>query len=378
MTRFTRSASPGTQSTSSLLFSILPHLCVLLFRYGAYLSKVQIADLVAPHPDTLELVTAWLEDNGVSPSSISTTHGGGWLTVTGVLVSQANQLLGASYQLFYHAGLNDTTLRTVGYALPAVLHTHVQTVVPTTAFTSSHLPQQMPGKRPGGAASAQTGNETTGEHMNILSRRDPPVTPSVLRSMYNTDLYVPSMQEQNTLAIVGYENQYPDRSDLVQFMRQHRSDATFLSFQFETIGHVPGASILGMEANLAAEYTTAMAYPATMMYYQGIADGVAQYENNGLGDKYLGWLNKLIVQDKVPQTISMAYGSTSEHSITKEYAEAVCKLFERLSLRGVSILVASGDDGVGQGECRNSLGYVQFAPSFPASCTCSVYFLFSL
>src|SRR6266702_8220984 len=93
-------------------------------RYGAHLSKEQVAELVAPHPETLELVNSWLEHHGVSSSSISTTHGGSWLTLTGVPVFQANELLGASYQLYQHAGTNDTILRTVGYALPTVLHTH--------------------------------------------------------------------------------------------------------------------------------------------------------------------------------------------------------------------------------------------------------------
>jgi len=76
----------------------------------------------------------------VSPSSISTTHGGCWLTVTGVPVSRANKLLGASCQLYRdrHVRTNDTTVRTVGYALPMVLNTRVQTVMPTTYFASTH------------------------------------------------------------------------------------------------------------------------------------------------------------------------------------------------------------------------------------------------
>ena len=90
------------------------HVPLLLTRYGAHLSKEQVADLVAPHPDTLELVSTWLEYKGVPPSSISTSHGGGWLTVTEIPVSQANDLLGASYQLYYHTRTNDTILRTAG------------------------------------------------------------------------------------------------------------------------------------------------------------------------------------------------------------------------------------------------------------------------
>ncbi|KAH8992576.1 hypothetical protein EDB86DRAFT_3103496 [Lactarius hatsudake] len=62
-------------------------------RYGSHL-----AELVAPSPDTFELVNSWLKHHGVSPSSISGTHGGGWLTVSSVPVSQAKEML-ASYQL---------------------------------------------------------------------------------------------------------------------------------------------------------------------------------------------------------------------------------------------------------------------------------------
>jgi tripeptidyl-peptidase-1 len=94
------------------LFEAYSCVPILRFRYGAYLTREQVAQLVAPHPDTLELVRSWLEFNGMptSSESISTTHGGSWLTVTGVPVSRANKLLRASYQLYYHAGTNQTIL----------------------------------------------------------------------------------------------------------------------------------------------------------------------------------------------------------------------------------------------------------------------------
>ncbi|KAI9436236.1 hypothetical protein H4582DRAFT_2130122 [Lactarius indigo] len=65
-------------------------------KYGAHLPKEQVAKLVSPHPDTLELVNSWLERHGLPPSYISTTHGGSRLTFTSVPVSHANELIGAS------------------------------------------------------------------------------------------------------------------------------------------------------------------------------------------------------------------------------------------------------------------------------------------
>src|SRR6266702_5751862 len=137
----------------SCLYSLVPP---LRFRYGAHLSKEQVAELVMPHPDTIELVSSWLVHHGVRSSSISTTHGGAWLTVTDVLVSQANRLLSASYQLYRQAKTNDTIIRTVGYALPTVLHTHIQAVAPTTDFASTRVLRKTPrchSVRPAEAAS---------------------------------------------------------------------------------------------------------------------------------------------------------------------------------------------------------------------------------
>ncbi|KAH9059684.1 hypothetical protein EDB87DRAFT_1577506 [Lactarius vividus] len=55
-------------------------------------------------------------------AAVAASHGGGWPTLTGVPVSQANALFGASYHLYQHAETKDRVLRTVGYAPPAVLH----------------------------------------------------------------------------------------------------------------------------------------------------------------------------------------------------------------------------------------------------------------
>lgn len=109
-------------------------------KYGSHLSKEQVAELVAPHPDALALARSWLEHHGVPhAATTTTTHGGAWLTVIGVPVSRANALLGASYQLYRHAETRETVLRTPSYALPAALLAHVQTVAPTTYFGPPHL-----------------------------------------------------------------------------------------------------------------------------------------------------------------------------------------------------------------------------------------------
>jgi len=69
----------------------------------------------------------------------------------------------------------------------------------------------------------------------------------------------------------------------------------------------------------------------------------------------------------IPQTLSISYG-TVEHRIPRDLAQSICYLFAHLGAVGVSVLVSTGDDGVGAGDCKDADGNVQFVPEFPATC----------
>ncbi|KAH9062112.1 hypothetical protein EDB87DRAFT_1609397, partial [Lactarius vividus] len=176
------------------MYSHVPLFCC---RYRAHLSKEEVVEHVAPHPDTLELVCSWLAHRGVQSSSILMTHGGDWSTITEAPVSQASELLGASYQLYLRIGTNDTTiLRTINYALPVALHTRAQTVVLTTYLASAGAPRQTPQKR------------SVGGTADMVPR--PAVTPADLRWLY---AYIPATTDQNMIGIVGFGGDYSSTAD---------------------------------------------------------------------------------------------------------------------------------------------------------------------
>ncbi|KAH9017706.1 subtilisin-like protein [Lactarius pseudohatsudake] len=333
-------------------------------RYGAHLSKEQVAEVVAPHPDTLELVTSWLGHYDIPSSSISMTLGGNWLRVVGVSVSQANCILDASYQLYQHVETNDMVLRTISYSLPEVLHGHIQTVVPTTYFGSPLTEAMRPQMH------LSTAVEARGEAGSVLSSRDEyGITPSYLRWLYNTLGYAPKATDRNALGIAGYAGDFPSPQDLAIFMNEYRTDgedATFTVTQVNGGGYDPENP--GGEANVDIQYTEAMTYPTRLIYYStgGTPDSPTD-------DPYLCWLRYMIAQNDVdiPRTISTSYGG-HEQVLPLEYAVSVCDLFGQLGLRGVSVLFSSGDYGVGDGDClfQDSSGKVsvQFIPIFPATC----------
>ncbi|KAI9450416.1 subtilisin-like protein [Lactarius psammicola] len=337
-------------------------------NYGAHLSREQVASLVAPHPETLGLVNSWLKHHGVS-SSISMTHGDGWLTVTGVPVSQADNLLGASYRLYRHIGTNRTIIRTVSYALPALLHAHVQTVAPTTHFAPPRMLHQTTHKRFREKAAA-TANATSGEFVTVLSTRDGEIVPEDLRELYKTTAYEPTAMGRNKLAIADYGDESPSQQDLTTFMSYYRTDATDVTFELVQVnGGLYNPSHPDIEGSVTMQYAAAIAYPTPFIFYSVGGEFKWSPDTNEpiQGDTYLEWLRYVLTQPIIPLTISISYGNM-ERDFPPAYAKALCDLFARLGARGVSVLFASGDHGVGQGDCKDSSGKVQFTPLFPASC----------
>ncbi|KAH9973600.1 subtilisin-like protein [Lactifluus volemus] len=341
-------------------------------KYGAHLSKEEVTKLVAPHPYTLELVKSWLHYHGVNPAAVSTTHGGSWLTILKIPLDQANALLGASYQLYRNEETNEIVLRTIGYSLPTALSEHVQTVAPTTYFGSPRALQQTPQLH-------LTLPESDLELQDPLASGSTPascskaITPTCLRTLYNTLAYVPSAMASNQLGITGYLDQFANYKDFTEFMLRFRPDAVHANFTVEQInGGGNNQSNPGSEANLDVQYGGAITFPTKNIYYSTggsppfIPDSNTTSNTN---EPYLDWLNFILDQETIPQTISTSYGD-DEQTVPPDYARSVCGLFALVGLRGVSLLFASGDFGVGGGSCLTNDGTnrTEFIPSFPASC----------
>jgi tripeptidyl-peptidase-1 len=302
------------------------------------------------------------------------------LTVTGVPVSQASELLGASYRLYRHATTNETIVRTLGYALPVVLIPHVLAVAPTTFFASTGTLRMTPRRRTFVPAVASA-EEASGEPVRALSNREDTVpqpvhqvTPSTLTWLYNTFAYKPAATDKNEFGIAGFLPEYPSRTDLTRFMKEFCTGADDATFEVVRVnGGGYNSKDPGIEGNLNTQYASAITYPTPQTWWS-IGGQTQIYVDTGEpapGDVFLEWFNFILDQPKIPQTISTSYG-TDEKDCPLEYAEVLCKLFAQLGAHGVSVLYASGDDGVGAGNCKGDDGQVQFIPLFPASCTYGV------
>ncbi|KAH9017806.1 hypothetical protein EDB85DRAFT_2279538 [Lactarius pseudohatsudake] len=257
-------------------------------RYGLHLSKEQVAELVMPHPHTLELVKSWLKYHGV-PMSISMTHGGNWLTLTGISASKASDLLGTSYQLYRHAETKDI-----------IIHRGANDVLRLPAHVVADTEKTI-----------WWGGSGAGES-NIRRSRDGAVGTRWLRGRtavpalgvtYNSASYVPAATDRNVLGIVGYAEEYPNPVDLTKFMDQFRVPETSQQRWIRP-------EQLGLEANMNVQYTSR---PVPLL---GQLHARPRRRRHPTDDQYV------------------------------DYARAVCDLFTQLGPRGVSALFSSGIAGL--------------------------------
>lgn len=91
---------------------------------------------------------------------------------------------------------------------------------------------------------------------------------------------------------------------------------------------------------------------------------------NGTNEPFMDLLTVLLKakNSDLPDVLVISYGE-DEQSVPPDYANQVCTVFAILGTRGVSVIVASGDTGVGSAcESNDARAKIQFAPIFPASC----------
>ncbi|TFY50872.1 hypothetical protein EVJ58_g10852 [Rhodofomes roseus] len=99
-------------------------------NYGMYLSKEAVQAYMAPTNKTSTAVNAWLSENDLQATSLS--GAGDWLSVQ-MLVSTANDLLGANFSVFTKSATGQQAIRTLNYSIPSDLTDHLDLVHPTVS-----------------------------------------------------------------------------------------------------------------------------------------------------------------------------------------------------------------------------------------------------
>jgi len=150
------------------------------------------------------------------------------------------------------------------------------------------------------------------------------------------------------MSVSEFQGQYFKHSDLEAFTTACHREAT--------VDVIIGGNkeSAGIEAELDIEYINAVApeVPLTVIY-------TAQYN-------LLNWANKIVSNESSPLIHSVSYGNDEAQQTGRAYMLSCNTVFQKAGVQGLSILFASGDQGV----CgREGCGLIKkkFHPDFPAS-----------
>ncbi|KAJ6616233.1 tripeptidyl peptidase A [Mycena sp. CBHHK59/15] len=349
-------------------------------RYGAHMSKEEVEQLVAPHPASLESVDRWLASYGIQQSHLARSPAKDWLTIM-LPLRLAEKMLDTTWYVWKHTASGDTLVRTISYNLPKYLHEHIELIQPTTMFArwkgvrSTLYP-----------ADDNINLVSPPESITSLSHVDldcaTGITVSCIMQLYNAAGYKPKATKKNALGITGFLSQFANERDLRSFYHQQLPAAVNSTFKFVSVhGGVndQNLSAAGEEANLDTQFALGISYPTPGTFWSTAGhppfkpDGRTPTNTN---EPYLDWLDYVLNSHHIPQTISTSYAD-DEQTVPFTFAHRICKRFAELGCRGISVLFASGDFGVGDGnpnpatqQCRTNDGRnkTRFIPSFPSSC----------
>jgi len=167
-------------------------------------------------------------------------------------------------------------------------------------------------------------------------------TPASLRKMYNVEAPSESVSG-NKQAFTGFLEQYWTNIDLQEFntVFNVKGKGEKPARQIGD-GKTGGLRIAGAEAELDAQYMMAMGLHVETEFWSF----AGRCPDNDQNEPFLKFMLTLANTSEAPNVISTSYGE-DEDSVTLDYQKRCNVEFQKAGVRGISLLFASGDSGVG-------------------------------
>jgi tripeptidyl-peptidase-1 len=251
-----------------------------------------------------------------------------------VPMHELEALTGSQFQTFAQASTGRKIFRIAdGVSLPADVAKYVDT------FTGLHgFPLD---------ASPVLGNSSASKY----------VTPTVVNKAYGIDgQSVKRSGKTNIQAIGQFQGQYVSATDLSDFCKQYDATANCSIAKF--VGKNQNTQP-GIESMLDVEYITGIA--------QGITTWVYSYPNFDFCADLLTWANDVASESDHPHVVSLSYGSQKIDFCDNKTILRLSEDVQKLGAMGISVVIASGDDGSGGYSRQGPNSGNRLSPSFPAS-----------
>ncbi|GKZ77719.1 hypothetical protein AnigIFM56816_000500 [Aspergillus niger] len=372
-------------------------------NYGKFWTPEEVHSTFAPSNETVNAVRNWLVESGVDESRLVHTKNQGWI-VFDATTKEAENLLHTKYYHYTDRISGFKTLAAEEYRVPQKIQQHIDFVKPGVLLpltskgpSAKHTKKYKPLKQ-------------TSVNATSLTTCDEVITPACVAALYKIPHASGNVSASNSLGIFE-EGDYYAQEDLDLFFRNftpYIPKGTHPKPAFIDGASAPvSVADAGAESDLDFQLAYPIVYPQTITLYQtddyDYASG--EVETDGFFNTFLdavdgsyctycaygecgdsptldptypdnstgGYKGQLMCGVYKPtNVISVSYGG-QEADLPAYYQQRQCNEFLKLGLQGISILFASGDDGVagppGDDSTNGCLGNgIIFSPAFPNSC----------
>jgi len=300
-------------------------------HYLEHASWQEMGDMIRPSEEAIGATIGMLAANGAI--DISVANHGDYIKAS-MPADKLEQLTEGTFKVFKQASTGRLMKRlTGGVKLPAGAAKHVETFTGLHGFPLDNKP-------------IMAGNATAG---NV-------VTPSVINKAYGIDQQtVKKSGKPNVQAIGQFQGQYVSATDLSKFCKAYdaKTDCTISKFIGKNTATQPG-----IESMLDTEYITGVA--------EGVSTWVYSYPAVDFCSDLLTWAGDVAAESTHPNVVSLSYGSQKIDFCDSTTRTRLSEDVQKLGAMGVTVVIASGDDGSG-GMSRQGSNNGKLSPSFPAS-----------
>ena len=330
-------------------------------KYGKHLTRQQIADLTA-NPVATKNVIKYLEDNGITYDA---TIYGEYIKAKAP-ISTWERVFSTKFDKYYNDEGHSIHRSRDEVIIPSELSSHVNFVMKTTDFPLKNTIKPLKVLQSKTKTTSNVGTSSTacadGVDINCLH--------SFYGITINRAAIAAAGSHKLTQAVYESENQTYSVADLATFQQKQNVtvNPVYEVYCNGTYITTPTANECQFVGPCTDEESCAEAN-LDVQYIMGIAQNVSTavwYVTSSRDDPWGDFVVSLADSDRVPNVISISYaGPESQVSISQFQmfdTEAI-----KLGLNGTTIVVASGDDGVGGNQAGTSSVFCGYNAYFPAS-----------
>ncbi|KAG7382325.1 polynucleotide 3'-phosphatase [Phytophthora pseudosyringae] len=299
--------------------------------YGQYLAQDQANELSRPADGALDAVRTWVggfaHEN--STGTFSTTSN---LYKVPMKVKHMERLLGTE---IHHFGAKESESvpawkrrRLMRAASAVAVPEHLQGVVSFLSVNTHPL-----GLRALGAAASQMA-EMTSKGGGTLAQ---------VRKTYGIPDNLVVTNASNTQCVPSFYDEAYDPEDLNTFFSQYLPGETPPQI-IEKGGRVNHPERASTEASLDVQYITGVGRNATTFIWT--MNGSNPYSSED--EPFVEFAQDVLALENPPLVVSISYSDDEEHifDVSPGYARTLDTLLIKMGLRGITVLIAGGDDGV--------------------------------